>query len=189
MTSVDVIIPCFNYAHYLDDCVRSVLTQERVKVRVLIIDDASSDHTPKVASGLSAADPRVTFRRHEKNLGHIATYNEGIEWVSGKYYLLLSADDYLAHGALGRAAELMDGDPSIGFCHGSADELFPDGRLAKAMPEFAPNRLRANDLDVWSSVYRAMHSAWMQQYRVYSNRSCSYRASKEDGWVQIRTAA
>jgi GT2 family glycosyltransferase len=138
MSSVDVIVPCYNYAKYLRECVHSVLAQEGVDVKVLIIDDASPDDTPAVAAALVAGDARVSYRRHEKNLRHIATYNEGIAWVSAKYYLLLSADDYLLPGALSRAAEMMDQNPMLGFCYGAADEVFPDGRIERALAEFAP---------------------------------------------------
>src|SRR5262245_4914881 len=110
MSSVDVIIPCYNYARYVGDCARSVLDQPGVDVRVLIIDDASSDDTPTVGREL-AADPRIEFRRHKQNIGHIATYNEGIEWTSGDYLLLISADDMLAPGAVARAAAVMDRHP------------------------------------------------------------------------------
>ncbi|MES2990209.1 MAG: glycosyltransferase family 2 protein [Pseudomonadota bacterium] len=138
MSSVDVIVPCYNYGKYLRQCVESVLAQEGVDVRVLVIDDASQDDTPAVATDLSAKDARVSYRRHERNLRHIATYNEGIEWVSAQYYLLLSADDFLLPGALRRAAEMMDAEPALGFCYGAAYEVFPDGRLERALAEFAP---------------------------------------------------
>jgi len=46
VSSVDVVIPCYNYARFLSRCVDSVLQQQGVDVRVLIIDDASSDDTP-----------------------------------------------------------------------------------------------------------------------------------------------
>src|SRR6476620_6267283 len=55
--SVSVIVPCYNYAHYLTMCVESVLDQESVDVRVLVIDDCSTDETPVVGARL-AADPR-----------------------------------------------------------------------------------------------------------------------------------
>lgn len=138
MSSVDVIVPCYNYGKYLRECVQSVLAQEGVEVRVLIINDASPDETHAVAADLVAGDVRVGYAHHNENLGHIATYNEGIEWVTAKYYLLLSADDYLLPGALRRATEMMDEDSSIGFCYGVADEVFPDGRLERTLDEFAP---------------------------------------------------
>src|SRR6266436_2977703 len=83
MSRVNVIVPCYNYGHYLRECVESVLSQEGVDVRVMIIDDCSPDNTPQVAAELMSRDSRIEYRRHEKNIGHIATYNEGLEWASG----------------------------------------------------------------------------------------------------------
>jgi glycosyltransferase involved in cell wall biosynthesis len=118
MSRVDVIIPCYQYAHYLRACVESVLAQPRVDVRVLVIDDASPDDTPQVAAALVRQDRRVEYRRHEVNQRHIATYNEGLRWASADYTLLLSADDLLAPGALRRAARVLDRYPYIGLVHG-----------------------------------------------------------------------
>ncbi len=57
----------------------------RVKhVRVLILDDASPDNTSEVGAELAREDSRVTQVRHHVNKGHIATYNEGIDWVSAR---------------------------------------------------------------------------------------------------------
>jgi glycosyltransferase involved in cell wall biosynthesis len=97
-----------------------VLAQSGVKVRVVVIDDASSDHTARVGRELVASDNRVKFRRHEANRGHIATCNGGIEWASEEYMLLLSADDYVLPGALSRSAELMDAHPEVGFAFGKS---------------------------------------------------------------------
>jgi GT2 family glycosyltransferase len=123
MRTVDVVIPCYNYARYLRDCVHSALSQSSVTVRVLVIDDASPDDTAQVGQELAASNHRVEFRRHAINKGHIATYNEGIEWTSADYMMILSADDYLLPGALGRAARLMDAHPEVGFVFGKAIEI------------------------------------------------------------------
>ena len=69
---VDVIVPCYNYGDVLEACVRSILTQQEVDVRVMIMDDASSDTTQEVGSRLTAADPRVKYASHTVNRGHIA---------------------------------------------------------------------------------------------------------------------
>ncbi|MGH8534954.1 MAG: glycosyltransferase family 2 protein [Gammaproteobacteria bacterium] len=123
MSSVDVIVPCYRYAHFLRECVESVLSQSILDVRVLILDDASPDNTADVAADLAREDNRVVFVRHAANKGHIATYNEGIEWASADYLLLLSADDYLLPGALSRATEIMDKHLDVGFSYGRVIEL------------------------------------------------------------------
>lgn len=120
MTSVSVVIPCYNYGHFLENAVTSVLDdQEDVDVRVLIIDDASPDDCAAVAAKMAARDPRVEVVVHPTNKGHIATYNEGLlEWADGDYSVLLSADDWLTSGALRRATDFLDANPGVGFVYG-----------------------------------------------------------------------
>lgn len=117
--TVSVVIPCYNYAHYLPYAVESVVTQEGVDVDVLIIDDCSSDDSLAVAQELAARHPGVRAIRNEKNLGLIGTANKGLAAVTGKYALLISADDALAPGALARAAALMEANPDVGLTYGS----------------------------------------------------------------------
>jgi glycosyltransferase involved in cell wall biosynthesis len=130
MGRIDVVVPCYNYGRFLRSCVESVLSQQDVDVRVLIIDDASPDDTALVAHGLVAQDQRVQFRRHVSNRGNIATYNEGIEWAVGDYFQLLSADDYLLPGSLVRAASVFAAHPEVVLTCGRAavaheDKPFP----------------------------------------------------------------
>ncbi len=87
--SVSVIVPCFNYGHFLEGCVQSVLAQAGVDVRVLVIDDLSTDDSAEVARRLAAREDRVELREHRENLGLIATANEGLEWAQGEYVVLL----------------------------------------------------------------------------------------------------
>jgi glycosyltransferase involved in cell wall biosynthesis len=133
MPSIDIIVPCYRYAHFLRECVTSVLAEHELQVRVIILDDASPDNTPEVASQLSAGDARVTYRRHTVNQRHIATYNEGIEWVAADYLLLLSADDYLLPGALRRAVDFLEANPRVGFVYGRAI-LTPDSGVKGPPP-------------------------------------------------------
>jgi cellulose synthase/poly-beta-1,6-N-acetylglucosamine synthase-like glycosyltransferase len=125
-TTVDVAVPCYRYGNFLRECVESVLSQENVDVRVLIIDDCSPDNTSEVGEKLAQSDRRVEYRRHPVNKGHIATYNEGIDWASANLFLLLSADDYVSPGALSRASMLFDTNPAMSFVFGNATLVFDD---------------------------------------------------------------
>jgi GT2 family glycosyltransferase len=127
VSSVDVVVPCYKYGCYLRQCVQSILSQTGVEVRVFIIDDASPDDSAVVGAELARMDRRVRFQRHSSNQGHIATYNEGIDWVTAEYMLLISADDYLLPGALERATSLMDQHPEVSFVFGRALAVYPDG--------------------------------------------------------------
>ena len=113
-----MVVPCFNYGHLLEGCLASVLSQEGVEVRVLVIDDRSTDDSAEVAERLAARDERVELRLHQENRGLIATANEGLEWAPGEYVVLLSADDLLVPGSLRRATEVMARHPKVGMVYG-----------------------------------------------------------------------
>jgi glycosyltransferase involved in cell wall biosynthesis len=133
MSTVSVVIPCYNYARFLRRCVNSALTQQGVEVDVQIIDDASTDETPRIGRELSAEHENVVYIRHEKNWGHIATYNQGLAACTGRYSVLLSADDLLAPGALDRACRTLDANPNASFAYGRSirfTESPPDPVLA-----------------------------------------------------------
>jgi sugar transferase (PEP-CTERM/EpsH1 system associated) len=116
---VSVVVPCYNYAHYLRDCVGSALhRQQDVPVEVVIVDDCSTDSTEQVGRQLAAEDSQVRYYRNERNLGHIATYNRGFDLASGEFLTLVSADDMVTPGALARAATALSQDPEISFVYG-----------------------------------------------------------------------
>lgn len=117
---VSVIVPSYNYASVLEGCVESVLSQDGVEVRVLIVDDCSPDRTEAVGRALADRDARVELRRHAANRGLIATANEGLAWADGDYVVLLSADDLLTPGALARATQVMEEHPRVGLVYGRA---------------------------------------------------------------------
>lgn len=155
MSTVSVFVPSYDYAHFLPDAVGSVVAQEGVDVRVLILDDASRDHTPEVAARLTQ-DPRVEYVRHRVNRGHIATYNEGIDWSDGDYTVLLSADDMLTPGALQRATALLDAHPETVFAYGKAVRFRSGAALPAARQEARGGQAHVFPGERWiESVCRA----------------------------------
>lgn len=113
----DVLIPCYNYGRYLADCVRSALRQGG-GMRILIIDDASTDETSEIGPDLARRHPEVEYVRHRTNIGHIRTYNEGIDWATSPYFTLLSADDLMMPGAVARAESVFLNHPDVLMVYG-----------------------------------------------------------------------
>jgi hypothetical protein len=126
MASVDVAVPNYQYGRYLRGCVTSVLQQGIDDVRVLIIDNASTDNSLEVANQLAKEDSRVEVVAHRKNVGHLASFNEGIDWARADYFLILCSDDLLAPGALARAVSLMEAHPNVNLTFGREYTVFSD---------------------------------------------------------------
>jgi glycosyltransferase involved in cell wall biosynthesis len=123
---VSFIVPCYKLAHFLPDCVNSILSQTYGDFEILIMDDCSPDNTPEVAAQFK--DPRVIHIRNEPNLGNIRNYNKGIELSRGRYLWLISADDYLrSRHVLQKYVDLLDNHPEVGFAFCPAMSLV-DGK-------------------------------------------------------------
>ena len=117
---VSVVIPCYNYGHFLDDAVGGALDQPGLDLEIIVVDDASTDDSLTIARRLEARHPEVQVIAHQTNRGHLATYEHGLGTVTGDYVALVSADDALAPGGLTRAAALMEAHPRVGLVYGNA---------------------------------------------------------------------
>jgi glycosyltransferase involved in cell wall biosynthesis len=118
MPSVDVVIPNYQYGHFLRDCVASVLQQGIPELRVLIIDNASTDDSVQIARRLAREDGRVQVIEHKTNVGRFASMNEGLDWASADYSMVLCADDLLLPGRLANAVAVLESAPDITFAFG-----------------------------------------------------------------------
>jgi glycosyltransferase involved in cell wall biosynthesis len=116
--TVSVIIPCYNYARFLPQAVKSALSQDHVSVDVVVVDDASTDGSLAVAQGLARDDPRAQVVSNAHNSGPVKTFNRGLELARGEFLVRLDADDLLTEGSLSRAVAVMRSLPAVGLVYG-----------------------------------------------------------------------
>ena len=88
--AVSVVIPAFNYAHYLPQAIASVLAQTHGTLELLLVDDGSTDGTRAVVAAIT--DPRLRYLAQE-NAGLSAARNTGIREARHPFIAFLDADD------------------------------------------------------------------------------------------------
>ena len=101
--TVSVVIPCYNYGHYLAECLDSVMAQTYPDLEVIVIDDGSTDDTMQVCGRY----PKVRYVRQE-NRGLSAARNAGIRLAKGQYIQPLDADDRLAPTSIEQCSSLLE---------------------------------------------------------------------------------
>ena len=111
-----IVIPAYNYGHFLAAALESVLIQNRSDIQILVIDDASDDDTPKIAQQYS---DHIQYVRNEKNLGAGGAWGVGLELARGKYLLKLDADDELLPGHLDALDQAFEADAEVGMVFAS----------------------------------------------------------------------
>lgn len=98
--TISVIVPVYNVAQYLPQCVDSILSQDYGDLEVILIDDGSTDPSGEICDQYATRDSRVRVI-HQKNGGAAAAKNAGLRIASGDYLTFADSDDYLEPGAYG----------------------------------------------------------------------------------------
>jgi len=127
MPKVSVCVPSYNYGHYIDGCIRSVLGQTYKDWELVVVDNHSSDATSRVVR--SFHDPRIRYYENDENIGLVANWNRCITLSRGEYVAILPADDRHLPGMLERSVEMLDSHPRVGFCHTSYHWIDESGRI------------------------------------------------------------
>jgi len=142
-----IVIPCYNYGHWLTRAVASVLAQGGDDWELLIIDDGSTDDTAQVARELLARHPGRLRFLSQPNRGAAAARNRGIDETGGEYLIFLDADDELAPGALATYRELLARMPAADLLAGAHRAVDERGRsklqAVGRLPATPKRRLRA----------------------------------------------
>jgi len=116
---VSFVVPCYNYGRYLPDCLNSIFGQrEERNFEIVAVDDGSTDDTQDVLR--SFADPRLEIVTHSRNLGHVATVNEGLSRARGTFIARIDPDDRYRPDFLARTLEKFRQFPEVGLVYGDA---------------------------------------------------------------------
>lgn len=98
--TVSIIVPVYNVAKYLAECIQSVLDQTFQSWELILVNDGSKDCSGAICDDYATKDDRIRVI-HKSNTGVSDTRNVGLSTARGKYVIFLDADDYwYDHGAL-----------------------------------------------------------------------------------------
>ena len=108
---VSVVIPSFNYARFLVDCVDSALAQTYPHREIIVVDDGSTDNTRQV---LEHYGDKIVYI-HQSNQGLSQARNTGIHAAKGEFIALLDSDDLWHPRKLELQIRCMKDHPEIGL--------------------------------------------------------------------------
>lgn len=133
-SKVSVVMPVYNGAATLDRAIQSVLAQSHEHFECIVLDNCSTDATPRIAAGHAARDPRVRVRRNPELYPVMRNHNVAVEWISedSDYCQILQADDVLAPDCLARKVAVGDAHPEVAIVGAFSD------RGGRRLPEWMP---------------------------------------------------
>jgi GT2 family glycosyltransferase len=115
--SVDIIIPVYRGLRHVRACLHSLLTWTNTSHRLIVVDDASDEHTSTTVQRLVADGwgERGTVLRNDVNLGFLRTANRGMRAGSAPVIVLLNSDTLVTPGWLDGLVTSLDHDPTVGI--------------------------------------------------------------------------
>jgi len=96
---VSIIIPVYNTAEYLPQCLESAINQTLKEIEIIVIDDASTDNSLQIIKHYESLDDRIKVIAFEENQGNGYGRNEAIREAKGEYIMFLDSDDFLEYNA------------------------------------------------------------------------------------------
>ena len=150
MPLISVVVPCYNQAQYLDECLQSVLDQTYQDWECIIVNDGSPDNTEEVAKKWVAKDARFKYLLKE-NGGISSARNAGIEMAEGEWILPLDADDKIGNQYLELAEKEFGKGCTIIYCEA---DFFGLNNSPWLLPKYSYERILNGNIIFCSAFFR-----------------------------------
>lgn len=132
---LSVIIPVYKTEKYIDECIKSVLSQSFEDFELILVDDGSPDRCGEIIDLYAERDSRIKVI-HKKNEGVVRARNDGARMATGDYIVNIDSDDYITEGAfecLSKNIEKSNAD----VCFFGSIIHYGD-KTEKCLPRFSP---------------------------------------------------
>lgn len=125
MYLVSVIIPCYNYGHYIAETIHSILNQTYSNFEVIVVNDGSTDDTQTIVNEISNYDNRVTCYNFQ-NAGLSEARNRGLLLAKGDYIQFIDADDLIEKRKFEIQINLFHDNQKADIVYGGVRYFFKD---------------------------------------------------------------
>ena len=112
---ITIIIPVYNTAKYLPQCLDSVINQTYQNLEIICIDDGSTDDSGKIINQYAKKDPRIKSI-HQSNQGQSAARNIGLTQATGEYISFVDSDDQIKPSFISELYSLYRPRISVTVC-------------------------------------------------------------------------
>jgi glycosyltransferase involved in cell wall biosynthesis len=130
MPTVSILMAVHNGEAYLSEAVDSLLQQTFTDFELVIVDDASTDNTPRLLESLAGKDSRIVRLRNEANCGLAGALNRGLAICRAPLIARADADDVFVPDRLQKQVSFMQAHPNVGVL-GAAVEFIDEHGLPR----------------------------------------------------------
>ncbi|MDX1409695.1 MAG: glycosyltransferase family A protein, partial [Saprospiraceae bacterium] len=192
---VSVVIPVYNLAPFLEECVSSVCAQTVQPAEILIVDNGSTDGSQGIARSLQQERPGLIRVLHQPKRGAPAARNLGLEQATAPWIQFLDGDDLLLPEKI--AHQLACISESVAVVAGPAVERDQDGAeslvpLAESVHEglfYGGGRLGFTSSNLWSREALRSIGGWNEALRSSQEYELMFRLVRQGYRICLSTGA
>ena len=160
-----VIIPCYNQAHFLEECFDSILQQDYSNWEAIFINDGSTDETQCIIEKFASFDSRVIL--HCKSNGGLSSArNAGISIAKGDFFLWLDADDLLMKKCMSSIFDAVRLNSNAKILQMGYTHISQNGKLTFATVDIGNDNILAPNIyfeNIGPPVSICLHSSIVKQ--------------------------
>ena len=127
---VSVILPVYNGDDMIEESIRSVLAQTYRNFELIIVDDGSTDRTPKIVDRWAKKDKRIRVI-HQPNAKLPRALNKGFSYARGEFLTWTSADNRMHKDFLEKLVDYMQRNPKLAMCYANLRAIDAKGEPMK----------------------------------------------------------
>jgi len=135
--TLSIVMPSYNQARFLDEAIRSVLSQRAVVKEFFVLDGGSTDGSREIIESY-AKD--LDFWRSQPDGGQSNAIADGLAMATGDIVTWLNSDDALLPGAVDALLARFDADPALGLVEGDTVVVDADSRIVRCDRRAGPSR-------------------------------------------------
>ena len=121
-------LPVYNGERYLRASIDSILAQTFTDFELILSDNASTDSTTEICRAYAERDPRVVFRRQERNRGGFWNHYHVIDLARGELFMWAAHDDIREPDYVRACVEVLDARPEVVLCYCGTVNIDEEGR-------------------------------------------------------------
>lgn len=183
---ISIILPVYNGAEHLTECIESLLSQTYKNFELIIVDDGSTDDTPMILMNYAQKDNRLKIITHKNNQKQIVAGNTGLKNTKGVYIARMDADDISYPNRLEKQIEFLQKNLNVGILGTWVHIIDNDGKHIETMETNISQGFLG-----WSLLFDAsfVHSSVMMRKEIIEKTGYyqTQQAEDYDLWSRVYT--
>lgn len=142
---VSVVVPSYNHANYVEQCIESIINQDYDNYELIVIDDGSTDNSYNILSELQLKHD--FYLEFNKNQGLAKTLNRGFKEIAkGKYFAICASDDYWVSNKLSLQVKFLEKNQGYAMVYGKVIVIDENDKVIEKKTKSSNLKLKGGNI-------------------------------------------